>query len=87
MPSTTVHNSPNITPDSVTGNIPAGLVWCAFGLLMFAVMLRPVSPQDIWFILLMGSKTLETLAVPQQQFFYTPLMETPSFSEPGALAF
>lgn len=69
MPSTTVHNSPNITPDSDTGNIPAGLVWCAFGLLMFAVMLRPVSPQDIWFILLMGSKTLETLAVPQQQFF------------------
>lgn len=52
-----------------SGMLAARLVWPVLGLLVFIIMLRPVSPQDIWFILLMGSKTLETMAVPQQEFF------------------
>lgn len=49
--------------------IPARLVWWGFGLLGFVLALRPVSPHDIWFTLLMGRKFLETHAVPQHEFF------------------
>lgn len=63
------HSPPEQKPTSAEGMMAARIVWPALGLLMFVIMLRPVSPHDIWFILLMGSKTLEMLAVPQHEFF------------------